>query len=86
VRLGFGYNFAAALEPAGSLVPSQPRGWYFTVSTKLSSLFDLFGTSADGLAPATSGEKPNADAPQEEAPQAGPQKSDPPPAAEPRKQ
>ncbi|HEY9282499.1 MAG TPA: hypothetical protein VIP46_03500, partial [Pyrinomonadaceae bacterium] len=53
IRLGLGYNFTAAAEPAGSLVPAQPRGWYFTVSTKLSSLFDLFGTSADGLAPAT---------------------------------
>ncbi len=52
IRLGFGYNFTAAAEPAGSLVVSQPRGWYFTISTKLSSLFDLFGTSADGLAPA----------------------------------
>ena len=40
------------LVPAGSLVVSQPRGWYFTISTKLSSLFDLFGTSPEGLAPA----------------------------------
>jgi uncharacterized repeat protein (TIGR01451 family) len=53
IRLGIGYNFTAADEPAGSLMPAQPRGWYFTVSTKLSSLFDLFGTSADGLAPST---------------------------------
>jgi uncharacterized repeat protein (TIGR01451 family) len=52
IRLGFGYNFTAAAEPGGSAAPAQPRGWYFTVSTKLSSLFDLFGTSAEGLAPA----------------------------------
>ncbi|MCA1817161.1 MAG: DUF11 domain-containing protein, partial [Acidobacteria bacterium] len=52
VRLGFGYNFTSLTEPAGSLVVSQPRGFYFTISTKLSSLFDLFGTSPRGLAPA----------------------------------
>ncbi|HLL77794.1 MAG TPA: hypothetical protein VK421_21235, partial [Pyrinomonadaceae bacterium] len=51
IRLGIGYNFTKAAEPLGSAVPAQPRGWYFTISTKLSSLFDLFGTSAEGLAP-----------------------------------
>jgi uncharacterized repeat protein (TIGR01451 family) len=52
VRLGFGYSFASVTEPAGSLVATPPRGFYFTISTKLSSLFDLFGTSQQGLAPA----------------------------------
>ncbi|MDT7541335.1 MAG: large repetitive protein [Acidobacteriota bacterium] len=51
VRLGFGYSFASVTEPAGSLIAAPPRGFYFTISTKLSSLFDLFGTSQQGLAP-----------------------------------
>jgi hypothetical protein len=52
VRFGFGYNFTSITEPQGSLFVAQPRGFYFTISTKLSSLFDLFGTSPQGLAPA----------------------------------
>ncbi|HEY1403784.1 MAG TPA: hypothetical protein VGB05_06640, partial [Pyrinomonadaceae bacterium] len=53
MRIGVGYNFTSATEP-GALVVAQPRGFYFTISTKLSNLFDLFGTSADGLlAPGT---------------------------------
>jgi hypothetical protein len=48
MRIGIGYNFTSATEP-GALVVAQPRGFYFTISTKLSNLFDLFGTSADGL-------------------------------------
>jgi hypothetical protein len=51
MRIGVGYNFTSATEP-GALVLVQPRGFYFTISTKLSNLFDLFGTAADGLAPA----------------------------------
>ncbi len=55
MRVGIGYNFTSATEPGG-LVVAQPRGFYFTISTKLSNLFDLFGTSADGLlAPGTTG-------------------------------
>jgi uncharacterized repeat protein (TIGR01451 family) len=50
MRVGLGYNFTTATEP-GVLVVAQPRGFYFTISTKLSNLFDLFGTSTDGLAP-----------------------------------
>ncbi|MDQ1612401.1 MAG: large repetitive protein [Pyrinomonadaceae bacterium] len=49
MRVGVGYNFTDATEPGG-LVVTQPRGFYFTISTKLSNLFDLFGTAADGLA------------------------------------
>ncbi|HEV2880503.1 MAG TPA: hypothetical protein VGX24_04290 [Pyrinomonadaceae bacterium] len=53
MRVGIGYNFTSATEPGG-LVVGQPRGFYFTISTKLSNIFDLFGTSADGLlAPGT---------------------------------
>jgi uncharacterized repeat protein (TIGR01451 family) len=53
MRVGIGYNFTSATEPNG-LILTQPRGFYFTISTKLSNLFDLFGTAADGLlAPGT---------------------------------
>jgi hypothetical protein len=50
LRLGGGYNFTNAKEPAGSHVLPARRGFYFTISSKLSNLFDLFGTSKAGLA------------------------------------
>ncbi len=53
VRLGVGYNFTSAQEPAGASLPTR-RGFYFAISSKLSNLFDLFGTSKAGLAPSTS--------------------------------
>jgi uncharacterized repeat protein (TIGR01451 family) len=44
LRLGGGYNWTGVAEPgAGQLMPAR-RGFYFTVSSKLSNLFDLFGT------------------------------------------
>jgi uncharacterized repeat protein (TIGR01451 family) len=50
LRLGAGYNFTAATEPGmnntGLLVR---RGFYFTVTSKLSNMFNLFGTSKAGL-------------------------------------
>jgi hypothetical protein len=49
MRLGLGYNFNAAKEPAGGVLPTR-RGFYFAISSKLSNLFDLFGTSKAGLA------------------------------------
>jgi uncharacterized repeat protein (TIGR01451 family) len=49
MRLGVGYNFTAAKEPAGSQVLPTRSGFYFTISSKLSNLFDLFGTSKHGL-------------------------------------
>lgn len=52
MRLGVGYNFTGAKEPAGSQVLPTRRGFYFTISSKLSNLFDLFGTSKAGLASA----------------------------------
>jgi uncharacterized repeat protein (TIGR01451 family) len=65
VRFAVGYNFTAASEPGG-VVLAQPRGFYFTISTKLSNLFDLFGTAAQGLAmPADANASP-ADAPKVE--------------------
>ncbi len=49
LRFGLGYNFNSANEPAGaSPIPSR-RGFYFAISSKLSNLFDLFGTSRNGL-------------------------------------
>jgi uncharacterized repeat protein (TIGR01451 family) len=53
MRLGVGYNFTAAQEPAGAQVLSTRRGFYFAISSKLSNLFDLFGTSKQGLAPSS---------------------------------
>ncbi|MBC7930961.1 MAG: hypothetical protein H7Z38_10410, partial [Rubrivivax sp.] len=50
LRLGGGYNWTGAIEPgAGSLVAAR-RGFYFSVSSKLSKLFDLFGTQSDAAA------------------------------------
>lgn len=63
MRLGVGYNFTAAKEPAGSQVLPTRRGFYFTVSSKLSNLFDLFGTSKAGL------DSPNSQPTDKEAPQ-----------------
>jgi len=40
----------AAKEPAGAPFLPTRRGFYFTISSKLSNLFDLFGTSKAGLA------------------------------------
>ena len=44
LRLGAGYNFTSATEPAGSQLLPTRRGFYFTISSKLSNLFNLFGT------------------------------------------
>jgi uncharacterized repeat protein (TIGR01451 family) len=49
LRLGGGYNFAVSREPFGSNLIPQRRGFYFTITSKLSRLFDLFGTSKAGL-------------------------------------
>jgi uncharacterized repeat protein (TIGR01451 family) len=44
LRLGGGYNWTGVTEPgAGSLLAAR-RGFYFSISSKLSNLFDLFGT------------------------------------------
>lgn len=53
MRLGGGYNFTSAQEPAGAMILPTRRGFYFTISSKLSNLFDLFGTSKAGLANST---------------------------------
>ncbi|MFL6257057.1 MAG: hypothetical protein ACJ74T_18780 [Pyrinomonadaceae bacterium] len=53
LRLGGGYNWTGASEPGATGLNAARRGFYFTISSKLSNLFDLFGTSKSGL----SGEK-----------------------------
>ncbi|MDQ3586420.1 MAG: hypothetical protein M3407_11680 [Acidobacteriota bacterium] len=49
LRLGGGYNFTSAIEPNSPPNFGARRGFYFTISSKLSNLFDLFGTSRQGL-------------------------------------
>ncbi|HST50568.1 MAG TPA: isopeptide-forming domain-containing fimbrial protein [Pyrinomonadaceae bacterium] len=44
LRLGGGYNWTDAIEPGANPILSARRGFYFTISSKLSNLFDLFGT------------------------------------------
>jgi uncharacterized repeat protein (TIGR01451 family) len=50
LRFGLGYNFTRAGESGLDNALPRKRGFYFTISSKLSSLFDLFGTSRAGLA------------------------------------
>ena len=63
MRVGVGYNFAFAGEPAGAPQIGPRRGFYFTISSKLSNLFNLFGTEQNGFVgtaqnePANTGEK-----------------------------
>jgi uncharacterized repeat protein (TIGR01451 family) len=49
LRFGLGYNFTGVSEPAGSQISSARRGFYFTITSKLSNLFDLFGKSKHEL-------------------------------------
>jgi uncharacterized repeat protein (TIGR01451 family) len=49
LRLGGGYNWTGASEPGGVGLAPARRGFYFSISSKLSNLFDLFGTSKSGL-------------------------------------
>jgi uncharacterized repeat protein (TIGR01451 family) len=44
LRLGGGYNWTGASEPGIIGLAPARRGFYFTISSKLSNLFDLFGT------------------------------------------
>jgi uncharacterized repeat protein (TIGR01451 family) len=62
LRLGLGYNFTGSREPVGahSLLPVR-SGFYFTLSSKLSNLFDLFGASRQSMI--TTGSAPAAAAP-----------------------
>ncbi len=62
LRLGAGYNFTRAGEPGGFIANQGRRGFYFTISSKLSNLFDLFGKSRRSLqgtgAPISSSSEP----------------------------
>ncbi|MET0645465.1 MAG: SdrD B-like domain-containing protein [Pyrinomonadaceae bacterium] len=49
LRVGGGYNWTGVSEPSGFGLSPARRGFYFTISSKLSNLFDLFGTSRSGL-------------------------------------
>jgi hypothetical protein len=50
LRLGGGYNFSSSFNGPGSQsFNNARRGFYFTISSKLFNLFDLFGTSNNGL-------------------------------------
>jgi uncharacterized repeat protein (TIGR01451 family) len=44
LRLGGGYNWTGATDAGASPLVAARRGFYFTISSKLSNLFDLFGT------------------------------------------
>jgi hypothetical protein len=60
LRLGGGYNWTGAREPFGSPFAADRRGFYFTMSSKLSNLFDLFGTSRDEVKATTGdGQQPD---------------------------
>jgi uncharacterized repeat protein (TIGR01451 family) len=62
LRLGLGYNFTGSREPVGARSGLPVRsGFYFTLSSKLSNLFDLFGASRQSLV--TTGSAPAAAAP-----------------------
>jgi uncharacterized repeat protein (TIGR01451 family) len=65
LRVGVGYNFTRAGEPGGVVIIPTRRGFYFTISSKLSNLFDLFGTSQNGLAGA------GKDVPEKDQPKSG---------------
>lgn len=50
LRLGGGYNLSSSFDAPGSQpFNNSRRGFYFTISSKLSNLFDLFGTSKDNM-------------------------------------
>ncbi|MCM3904770.1 MAG: hypothetical protein ND866_23995, partial [Pyrinomonadaceae bacterium] len=64
LRVGLGYNFSAKREPAGfSPLPSK-NGFYFTLTSKISRLFDLMGTSQNELVGAAKEESDNSGGPQ----------------------
>ena len=49
-RIGGGYRFAGTDQRSRADGPELKRGFYFSFTSKLSNLFDLFGTSKQGLA------------------------------------
>ena len=64
LRVGLGYNFSGKREPAGfSPLPSK-SGFYFTLTSKISRLFDLMGTSQNELVGAAKEQSDNSGGPQ----------------------
>ena len=59
LRVGLGYNFNQASEPRGASTLLSRRGFYFTLSSKISRLFDLFGSQGLGLSGQASGAEEN---------------------------
>lgn len=62
LRLGGGYNFTKAIDPTNLQLNGGRNfksGYYFTITTKLSNLFDLFGTSNKGLAASDEDKSPS---------------------------
>ena len=49
LRLAAGYNLTGAREAGNDSLSGNRRGLYFTVSSKVSRLFDLFGSSKHGV-------------------------------------
>lgn len=48
LRVGVGYNVTGVRDPAGNLAAGPGKsGFYFTISSKLSNLFNLFGGSGN---------------------------------------
>jgi len=66
LRLGVGYNFTGGVNQLA--VPGAPvrRGFYCSITTKLSRLFNLFGTSKEGLAQGTWGDRQKEEEEEEE--------------------
>jgi len=62
LRLGAGYNFNTSTDPGSALLPQSKRGFYFTISSKLSSRFDLFGNRNEVLSGTAPDEKEKGDA------------------------
>jgi uncharacterized repeat protein (TIGR01451 family) len=62
LRVGGGYNWVRALEPGGVNPGTGRRGFYFTLSSKLSNLFDLFGTETQAGGQGQAGDAPAGDA------------------------
>jgi hypothetical protein len=44
IRLALGFNFKDTRDPFGRDLQGRDKGAYFTLSTKLSHIFDLFGS------------------------------------------
>jgi len=49
LRVAAGYNLTGSHDANRDSLPGNRRGFYFTVSSKLSRIFDLFGTSNNDL-------------------------------------